>query len=291
MRTKLNLMITILIIMSSLACSITPRLSVPKETTASPTGSFKTMEINEAPSSADQVNINLIMGSGQLKLSSGTDQFVEGTIEYSEDEFAPVINRGLASLTIEQKITWDKLKLIRQNTINRWNLKLSPKPSNLDIQAGAYEGTFELGGLALSNLKINEGASKTIVSFSEPNQAEMDTLTFNTGASTVEMKQLGNANFSNMDFTSGAGNYILDFSGELKQNASVRINSGISQLKIIIPEGTKAIIHIEDSANHAVTTGNWNVSDNTYQTEGDSFTLTISIKMGLGGITLEHAGK
>ena len=88
---------------------------------------------------------------------------------------------------------------------------------DLTIAAGAYEGNLELGGLALKSLTVKDGASHVDLSFPEPNQTEMSILRYETGASDVKLTGLANANFSTLTFSGGAGNYTLDFSGELQR--------------------------------------------------------------------------
>jgi hypothetical protein len=94
----------------------------------------------------------------------------------------------------------------------------------LKINAGAYKGLFDFGGLAISSLEITDGASDTELAFSTPNLLEMETLRFVTGASKLEIKGLANANFESMTFRGGAGDFKLDFSGQLKRDQQFRLN-------------------------------------------------------------------
>ena len=93
-------------------------------------------------------------------------------------------------------------------------LKLGETPMELEINAGAYQGQYEFGGLALTGLTIKDGASDVDLSFSEPNRTEMSVFRYETGASNVELTGLANANFSTLIFNGGAGDYTLDFSGD-----------------------------------------------------------------------------
>ena len=72
---------------------------------------------------------------------------------------------------------------------------------DLTIESGAYDGTFEFGGLSLNNLTIKDGAANVELAFSEPNLVEMSTFRYETGASDVKMSGLANANFSIFDFS------------------------------------------------------------------------------------------
>jgi hypothetical protein len=76
----------------------------------------------------------------------------------------------------------------------------------------------------------------------------MSILRYSTGASTVKLIGLANANFSTLTFSGGAGNYTLDFSGDLQQDAVVTIDSGLGNLSLIIPEGVNANVKLEGAA-------------------------------------------
>jgi hypothetical protein len=128
---------------------------------------------------------------------------------------------------------------------------------NLSIDSGAYDGTLELGGLSLTRLEIKDGAANVEVSFSEPNPVEMSTFTYNTGASDVKITGLANANFSLLDFSAGAGDYTLDFSGELQRDASIKIESGLSNLIIIVPEGVNAVVTVESGLSNVNAGSGW----------------------------------
>jgi hypothetical protein len=158
----------------------------------------------------------------------------------------------------------------------------------LDIAAGGYQGEFNLGGIPLRELRIAEGAAKTDVSFSEPNPVEMDTLRYDTGASQATLTGLANANFREMDFRSGAGDYRLDFSGELQQDADVSIKSGLSRIVIIVPEGTPATVRFEGGLVNVDRSGSWRISGGLYTLPGDGPELTITVEMGAGNLELRE---
>ena len=49
----------------------------------------------------------------------------------------------------------------------------------------------------------------------------MESLTYDTGASSVTITGLADANFKKMEFKGGAGSFTLDFSGQLRTDGSV----------------------------------------------------------------------
>ncbi len=75
----------------------------------------------------------------------------------------------------------------------------------------------------------------------------MDRLQYETGASTVTMTGLANANFKTMEFKGGAGSYTLDFSGQLRTDATVRVKAGVGTMRIVVPAQTAARVTVSGS--------------------------------------------
>jgi hypothetical protein len=163
---------------------------------------------------------------------------------------------------------------------------LGETPMELEINAGAYQGRYEFGGLALTGLTIKDGASDAEVSFSEPNLTEMSVFRYETGASNVELTGLANANFETLFFNGGAGDYTLDFSGELRQDATARVEGGFGDMKLVIPEDVDARVTVEGGAININHSSGWGQSNHTYTQNGSGPTLTIIVKMGAGNVTI-----
>jgi hypothetical protein len=161
-------------------------------------------------------------------------------------------------------------------------------PMDLTIEAGAYDATLEFGGLALKGLTIKDGAAGVSLSFSSPNQTEMSVLRYETGASNVKLTGLANANFNTLVFQSGAGDYTLDFSGEVQRDATITISSGFSNIILVIPDNVNAVVTMESGLTNVSAGSGWDKSGNLYSQNGDGPTLTFLIKMGAGNITLTH---
>lgn len=265
--------------LTSLACGI----SVPEPPTPSPE---VTEDIKVEYPDADEINLNLKFGAGKFTLNPGADILVNGTATYNYDELKPEVITDDGD--VEVRVGDGNLNILPNldNIKNEWDLKLGDQPMNLSIDSGAYEGTFELGGLSLTRLDISDGAANVELSFSEPNPVEMSTFTYNTGASDVKITGLGNANFSLFDFSAGAGDYTLDFSGELQRDASIKIETGLSNVIIIVPEGVDAVVTVQGGLSNVNATTGWGRSGNDYIQKGEGPTLTFVIEMGAGNLTL-----
>ena len=265
--------------LTTLACGI----SVPEPPTPQPE---VTDDIKVDYPDEEEINLKLSFGAGKLTLNPGADVLVDGTATYNFDELKPeVITDGG---DVEVRVGDGNINIFPNlNTLkNEWDLELGDQPMNLSIDSGAYEGQLELGGLSLPRLEIKDGASNVELSFSELNPVEMSTFTYNTGASDVKITGLANANFSLFDFSSGAGDYTLDFSGELQRDASVKIETGLSNFIIIVPEGVDAVVTVQGGLSNVNAGPGWERSGSDYVQEGEGPTLTFVIEMGAGNLTL-----
>jgi hypothetical protein len=265
--------------LASLACGFS--IDLPEQAKAGP--EIKD-SITVADPKSDETRLSLSFGAGDLNLSAGAKNLVDGTVLYNVKDLKPEITTTDGEVEIKQG-NFEGIPPLN-GMKNEWDLKLGKMPMDLAISAGAYNGKFELGGLALQSLNINDGASEVELSFSEPNMVEMSQFSYTTGASNVMMEGLANANFKTFIFNSGAGNYTLDFSGELQQDATVSIDSGLSDLTIIIPQGMNASVTV-DSTLADVSFGNgWSQKGKVYSQTGAGPTLTIIVNMGAGNLRL-----
>jgi hypothetical protein len=269
----------LMLAVASMACG--SNIDLPKLPTPGPD---VTDEITVPLPDSKDVSLRLTFGAGELALAPGAKQLVEGTATYNYAAFKPEVNidGGNAQVKMSQiksLPSFDNLK-------NKWDLKLGDTPMDLTIESGAYDGTFELGGLSLNNLTIKDGAANVKLAFSDPNPVEMSTFRYETGASDIKMSGLANANFSILDFSSGAGDYTLDFSGKLQRDASVRISSGLSNIIVVVPKDVNAVVTLEGGASNVSAGSSWKQNGDVYKQKGEGPTLTFVIKIGAGNVTL-----
>ncbi|RPJ25997.1 MAG: hypothetical protein EHM33_13135 [Chloroflexi bacterium] len=278
MNTKIILAILVLAL-ASLACGFS--IDLPERQKAGP-------EVEESITVADpksgETRLTLSFGAGELTLSPGGQSLVDGTAIYNVEDLKPEIKKNGNSIEIRQGDfkslpPFDDIK-------NEWDLKLGDMPLDLTLQAGAYDGNLELGGLALKSLTVRDGAANVDLSFGEPNQTEMSILRYETGASDVKLTGLANANFSTLTFSGGAGNYTLDFSGELQREAVVTISSGFGNLSLIVPEEVDAVVTVESAAVNINHSSGWAQNGQKYTQNGSGPTLTIIVKMAAGNLVI-----
>lgn len=281
MKSKAFFVILAALTAATLACSgvsVVPRLD---------TGPTETVSVNEPlPTGVEEVDLTINMAAGKLSLSGGGDGVIAGEIRYNVAEWEPKVENTGGQVTLTQGDSDGFQGLPDDDVVNDWNLKLGDIAYDLTVNAGAYDGSLDLDGVPLRGLTVHDGASNAEVEFNSLNPEAMDELRYETGASSVKLIGLANANADRVVFTSGAGDYQLDFSGDLQRDMDVSVDSGVSSVRIIVPAGTNVIVTVDSGLSDVDTDGNWSHSGDRYELSGSGPTITIDVDMGLGSLTL-----
>jgi len=253
-------------------------------------GPTQELAIDEPLGSAAVTDVEIDMGAGTLALGPGASGLVSGVVRYNVDAWKPTVGRTDKRLTIEQGKKGG-LEAIGGDIVNDWQLQLGSAPMRLQVAAGAYEGTYDLGGLTLQDLTIKDGAAKTEVMFDSANPGQMQLLLYETGASTVDLTGLANANFRTFEFKGGAGSYTMDFSGQLRTDGTVSIKAGVGSVRIVVPAQTAARVTVKGALTDVSLEGDWTTTGKTSSTPaaqqaGQTKTLTITVDMSVGTLKL-----
>jgi len=234
-----------------------------------------------------QVTLNL--GAAELQADSRGETLLEGTVEYNVADLEPDVTSGTSWVEVEQRV--DRVGFLGLNDVqNDWTLHFGTEETiDLEINAGAYDGDWDLGGVPIHEMIVNQGASRSSFDFSEPNPVTMRELVFRTGAADLELLNLGNAGFRDMTFEGGASSYRLDFGGYLMRDAYVSVKAGVANIVIIIPEDTPASVSVSGLTN-VDADRDFSRSGNSYLTptwddDGGS-RLEIDIDAGLANVEL-----
>jgi hypothetical protein len=279
--------ITILAL-ATLACAVTVDLPVDEIRTSA----LQTTPVQVSIPTSGIANLTLEFGAGELKVQpGGGSALVDGVATYNVARLEPKITVAGGNVKVSTgNLNVNGFPSIRAKDFkNEWDLKLGDQPMNLMLNSGAYQGRLELGGLSLHSLEVNDGAADVSLNFSQPNRIAMEWLNYATGASHVTLTGLANANFSQMSFRSGMGEYTLDFSGSLQRDGLVNIESGASSVKVIVPVGVNAVVQYEGAMAGVELGGAWHrTTSGKYNLQGSGPTLTIIVKLGAGSLTLEN---
>jgi hypothetical protein len=287
MNNRPLLLIFIMLSLTALACGVTVDLP-GRDIKTGPTV-IEDILISVAEP-GEPVDVAIDFGAGELNIQPGAETaLIEGTVRYNVKDFKPEITIDGSSVRLETgNLEISGLPTFGDNFINEWNLQLADVPMNLMINSGAYKGEIELGGLSLLSLEVTDGAADVDLRFSEPNRVKMDTLRYQTGASAVKLRGLGNANIGRLIFKSGAGDYTLDFSGELQADMDVTIDSGMSSIELIVPKGVPVEVRYDGGLSNVDYSGDWRKSGNDYVQEGTGPGIIININLGAGNLRLRN---
>ncbi len=198
----------------------------------------ETVSIHYSDSSAARLRLEI--GVGNLKVSPGGDNLVEGSITYNVQEWAPQTTVNANSVTLRQGTTSGVGNLSGLNNAqNDWRLLLgTAKPYELTVSNGVANANLALGGLPLNFVSIEGGVGEVFVGFDKSNPQTASTLTFKTGVGRLQAAGLLNANAQSMSVESGAGDVQLDFTGDtLKQDLVVKVKTGVGALTANFKKG------------------------------------------------------
>ncbi len=271
-----------------LACTLSIKIPFVQEIK---TGPMTTEAVRVALPEEGTPEVIIDFAVGQLSLEPGAEgALLEGSASYNARQLAPRVEADGNRIRLSTGDLRELKGIPRADAEieNRWELRLAGAPMTLALNAGAYQGRLELGGLALERLTIKDGASDVVVSFAKPNQAEMQELRYETGASDVRLKGLANANFERLIFRGGAGNYTLDFTGELRRSGQVTVEAGLGNVTLVIPPGVPVDIQIQGALSGVMIYGGFMGSGDSYTQQGEGPRLTFTVRLGAGSLTLRN---
>lgn len=186
---------------------------------------------------------SLDFGSGRVVLRAGDpDVLYSAWMEYDADRHTPVqrydprtgiLHLGLAS------IGSGGLRVTSREHLQQsaWFEFAPGVPLNLAANLGASEARLDLGGLALHELTVRAGASRSTIDFSSPNTVRCQRARFISGASELHIGQLANAGCREILLEGGAGSTTVDFGGTWSTDARITATQTVGTLTLRIPEG------------------------------------------------------
>jgi hypothetical protein len=187
-------------------------------------GKDKDSSIQIEKDKAKQLDITLNVGAGQLNVSEGAKEWVEGDIQYNVDDLEPKVkyNRSgdTGKIVIEQsKIDFSGLNI--RSVKNEWDLELSNDvPMELKVNTGASDTKLNLQGLQLENLNVNTGVGNVTVDLSGDWQESFDVnLKMGVGQSTIILPSKVGVKIKS---TKGIGH--ADFKGFISEGNGVYVN-------------------------------------------------------------------
>lgn len=198
---------------------------------------------------AKRISLTMELGAGEFQIETkNIDLAAEAIVEYDTRRIDYYVDHD-----VKRNICYIDMnsECKKSNSIdtedNLWFITLSDKyPIEIDMSIGACDADFDLGGLPLTDLKMDIGAASGKIDFSKPNPERVTEINLEAGASSLNMSNIGNANFEEFIFSGGAGSFDFDFRGEYKDDAEINIEVGLGSMDLILPEDVAVRIETED---------------------------------------------
>jgi hypothetical protein len=108
-------------------------------------------------------------------------------------------------------------------------------PVSLSLQMGAAEADLDLGGMRLTRLSVESGASDALLHFDAPNLVPMERLDLDVGAASLRARGLANARARDMNVKVGIGTAELDFGGEWAADVELDLEVSLGKATLRVP--------------------------------------------------------
>jgi N-terminal domain of toast_rack, DUF2154/Cell wall-active antibiotics response LiaF, C-terminal len=232
------------------------------------TGDLQTKSETVDLGAASSADVEITMGAGELTVSGGATELMEGEFTYNIESWEPEVNYSIngdqGRLTIRQPDV--EIKGIPNNDIRYiWDLQfMNDTPLDMEINLGAGQSDIDLQTLSVGRLTMRSGAGEVTA-------------------------LLGGSQLSEADITAGVGKNTIDLSGDWEDDASIVIRAGIGDLTVIVPGSVGAIVDVAVGLGDVSADG-FRIQGNSYINDayGDSaITLQVEIERGVGQVTLE----
>jgi hypothetical protein len=239
-----------------------------------------------------RANVQLTYGAGRLRVSPARgDLLYRMELRYDDEQFRPVTEYdragGKLKLGVESR---EHRGRRRGHDEQHATIELTPRvPLALRLAFGAGEADVELGGLALQDVHLQTGASRTNISFASPNRVAARRVKVDAGAAEVRVSGLGNTRSPRFEFSGGMGETTLEFGGAWTRSATAEINMGVGSVRLRIPRSLGVRI-VRDSflssfdAGGMVKRGNAWYSRNYDQAQ---YKLDVSIHAAVGSVEVD----
>ena len=188
-----------------------------------------------------RLSADLEYRAGALRIAPGrANELYRMDASYDERRYAPAsaydAARGAVTLGL-QPAGEGGLRVVSRDQL-RQDATVAFAPSvdlDLDLALGAVQADIELGGLSLTELTLEAGASQAVVRFSEPNQSRCRAAEITAGAAELTVLGLGNSRCDRFSLEGGMGKVTLDFAGAWTSSTSAEVKMAVGELTLRLP--------------------------------------------------------
>jgi hypothetical protein len=198
-----------------------------------------------------RVDARLDYAAGALRLAAGRpNELYRMDVLYDGERYVPVsafdAARGGVALGLRASGEGG-LRVVSRNQLRQTaSVTFSPRSDlALAVTLGAVDGDLELGGLRLTDLRLEAGASRATVRFSQPNAARCRAATLTAGAAELSVLGLGNSRCDRITFEGGVGRVTLDFGGAWTSSSQVAVKMALGEVALRLPHAVGVRITLD----------------------------------------------
>lgn len=188
-----------------------------------------------------RLDADLDYRAGGLRITPGrTGELYRMNASYDEDRYFPTSSydaaRGAVSLGLRPAGEGGLRVISRRQLRQDANVAFSPTVDlDLDLTLGAVQADIELGGLSLSELTMQAGASQAVIRFSSPNRSRCRAAEITAGAAELTLLGLGNSRCDRFELEGGMGKVTLDFGGAWTSSTQAEVKMAVGELTLRLP--------------------------------------------------------
>ena len=258
--------------------------------------SWRTVESSRQLSDSAAHHVRVQYGAGRIDVGATSAPLLYSmTLRYDESSATPIHTYDPAARSLTLGVDAQSQRFSRnmdEKTKGEMRLSLNRNvPLDLDLALGATKATLDLGGLNLSGLRLDSGASETLLDFSTPNRGQMHSIDIDIGAASLEARNLANANSSSIRVHGGVGSVDLDFGGQWSQDLSANVDLSLGKLTLHVPRDVGVRVEVEKFLASFDQQGLQKRGDAYYSDNWDQakYHLRLRAETTFGGIELDRA--
>jgi hypothetical protein len=194
---------------------------------------------------AQSARAELKMGAGELNITGGADQLMEGDFSYNVSDWKPKVNYDVSDQKGEIVVKQGGTEGVHLDADgrNEWDIRLNDEvPTDLVVKIGAGESDLDLDSLALTGLDLQMGAGNTTVDLTGDYAQNFDaSIQGGVGEATVMLPSevgvkakaeggLGKVNAKG--FKKVGNSYVNDAYGKSDVTLNVDVQGGVGEINL-----------------------------------------------------------